>query len=211
LFGSASNFTATADVAVFDKAQKEWMRTPMNFSVLESKVRVEIDLGQMKSKDLPASTISGMKKLGLDRISSIVRPDKKTMFIVYPLAKSYVNMPMSLEDIEASGQTIKVEKTPLSKETITSHPTVKNRVVMKNKNGGIILDALTWNASDLKDFPVQIQMKENGNTTVMRFSQIKFTAADAKQFEAPSGFKLYDDPQALMLSAAQKSGASPKK
>jgi hypothetical protein len=54
-------------------------------------------------------------------------------------------------------------------------------------------------------------MKENGNTTVMRFSQIKFVAPDAKLFEAPAGFKLYDDPQTLMLGAASKNNAPPKK
>jgi hypothetical protein len=211
LFGSASNFTAVADVAVFDKAQKEYMRAPMNFAVLNGKVRVDIDLGQVKSKELPASTIVGMKKVGLDRIASVVRPDKQTMYIIYPLVKSYVNMPMSKEDIEASGHTLKMEKVAMGKETVASHPSTKNRVTIKDSKGGVALDALTWNASDLKDFPVQIQMKENGNTTVMRFSQIKFVPPDAKLFEAPAGFKLYDDPQTLMLSAASKNNAPPKK
>ena len=36
---------------------------------------------------------------------------------------------------------------------------MKNKVVVKNDKGPV-LEAVTWNAADLKDFPLQIEMKE---------------------------------------------------
>ena len=49
---------------------------------------------------------------------------------------------------------------------------MKNKVVVKNDQGPV-LEAVTWNAADLKDFPLQIEMKEKGNTVRMRFTQVQ--------------------------------------
>ena len=38
---------------------------------------------------------------------------------------------------------------------------MKNKVVVKGSKGPV-LEAITWNATDLKDFPIQIEMKEKG-------------------------------------------------
>src|SRR5689334_20366443 len=54
LFGNATAFSANADVRVLDKTQKEWAQTQMAFTVLDGKIRVDIDMTQMKSAALPA-------------------------------------------------------------------------------------------------------------------------------------------------------------
>ena len=55
---------------------------------------------------------------------------------------------------------------------------------------GRCLEAVTWNAADLKDFPLQIEMKEKDNTVRMRFTQVRFVKPDAKQFDLPATYGL---------------------
>ena len=187
LFGSIAAFTAKVDTQVLDQSQKEWVRMPMALAALDNKVRVEVNMEQIKSKDLPENAIAKLKQMGMDRVVSIIRPDKKVTFILYPGAQGYVSMPLAKVDLEAWEKGLKIEKTPLGKETLDGHACVKNRVVVKN-NQGPVLEATTWNAADLKDFPIQIETKEKGNTVLMRFSQVQLAKPDAKQFELPAGY-----------------------
>jgi len=211
LFGNTTAFSAVTDLQVIDKSQKEWARAQMDFTILDDKIRVDIDMGQLKSASLPAKDLATLKQLGMARLASVVRPDKKIIYLVYPDARSYVNLAMSPEDANASGQNLKVERTPLGKETVDSHPCVKNRVLIKDPKGALVVEATTWNASDLKDFPVQIATRENENTTIMRFRDIKLAKPDAKLFEPPAGFTAYKDPEAIRNAVAQKLPAAPAK
>jgi outer membrane lipoprotein-sorting protein len=52
------------------------------------------------------------------------------------------------------------------------------------------LQAVAWNAGDLKDFPLQIEMKEKGNTVRMHFTQLQFTKPDPQKFEVPAAYGL---------------------
>lgn len=201
LFGNIATFTAHADVQVLDARQAERIRTPMTFSGAGGSLRVEIDMTQMHGKDMPAGALPALKQLGMDRVASVLRPDQQTLFIIYPNARSYVTLPLSKE--EASVQNLRLEKTPLGKETVDGHPCVKNKVVVRNGTN-TIFSATTWNAGDLKDFPLIIMTKEKDLTSVMRFSQIQFARPDAKQFLPPAGFTKFTDAESLVLSRSTK-------
>jgi len=203
LFGGVTTFSARVDVQVLDQTQTEHVRTPMLFAELDGRLRVEIDMGLMRGKDLPPAAVAGLKQLGMDRVISLSRPDKKAQFIIYPNAQSYVNLPLSKEETAAAAQNLTVVKTALAKETVDGHPCVKNQVIVKSGTN-VVLTATTWNAADLKDFPVQITTRENALTTVMRFQQIQLARPDAKQFEVPAGFKPYNDAQTLVLARSKK-------
>src|SRR6266404_4038061 len=49
LFGATTAFSSKAQVRMLDKAQKETMSMPMNFALLDHKIRLEVDLTQLKS------------------------------------------------------------------------------------------------------------------------------------------------------------------
>jgi hypothetical protein len=189
LFGTVGPFTAKVDTQVLDPYQKETVRLLMDFTTFEGKVRLEISLAQMQSQDLPPSKIAELKQSGMERIISIFRPDKKVTYIVYPGIQSYLSMPAAKEEVEAFEKGLKLEKTPLGKETIDGHACVKNTVVVKDAKGPV-LQAVTWNAADLKDFPLQIELKEKVNTVRMRFTQLRFAKPDPKQFEVPATYGL---------------------
>jgi hypothetical protein len=211
LFGNVKAFSAKSEVQVFDKDQKEKVSTPMDFALLDGKMRVEIDLSRMKNKDVPAAAAASMKQFGMDRVVSVILPDKKASYIIFPGLQAYVKMPLPKEDLETYEKNPKLEKTMLGKETLDGHPCVKNKVVMTDDQDRKH-EATVWNASDLKDFPVQILTKEKDDTVILRFRQVQFDRPDAKPFEAPVDFKAYDDVQGLMQGVMVKmigSGGSP--
>jgi len=189
LFGAVGSFTAKVDTQVLDPYQKEVVRLLMDFATFEGKVRIEINLAQMQSKDLPPSKIAELKESGMDRIISLFRPDKKVTYVIYPGIQSYQTLPLAKEDTDAFEKGLKLEKTALGKETLDGHDCVKYKVVVKDTNGPV-LQAVTWNAADLKDFPLQIEMKEKINTVRMHFTQLRFTKPDPQQFDVPAAYGL---------------------
>jgi hypothetical protein len=76
--------------------------------------------------------------------------------------------------------------------------------VLVTDDKGQKAEAIVWNATDLKEFPVQMQMNDKEATVVMRYKEIKLARPDAKQFEAPAGYSKHSDMMQLMQVAAQK-------
>src|SRR5438094_633841 len=72
LFGNATAFTAKVDAQVLDKEKVEWVRMPMDFAALDGKVRVAVNMEQIKSKNLPPSVTASFKQAGMDRVLSII-------------------------------------------------------------------------------------------------------------------------------------------
>ena len=187
LFGAVTTFTARADTQVFDETQKETVRMPIQWAALDSKVRLEVDLEQMTSKDMSPSTLASLKQAGMTRIVSVFRPDKQCTFVIYPGVQSYLSIPLAKGESEALEKALKVERTPAGNETIDGHACVKNKVIVRGEKGAA-LEAVTWNAADLKDFPVQIEMKAKQSTVRIRFTQVKLVSVDSKQFELPTNY-----------------------
>jgi hypothetical protein len=187
LFGNVNAFTAKLETRLIDPYHAEIVRMPMDFAVLDSKVRLEINLAQMHSTDFSPSKIAGLKQAGLDRMITVFRPDKKANYVIYPGVQSYQELPLAKGEAETFEKGFTLEKAALGKETIDGHPCVKNKVIVKDGKGPV-LEAVTWNATDLKDFPLQVEMKENVNTVRMNFTQVRFVKPDAKQFDLPANY-----------------------
>jgi hypothetical protein len=202
LFSDFPGFTAKAELQVLDKARKEWLSTPMNFAVLGTQLRADIDLSKAKNEEVAASAAT-LKQMGMAEVVSIVRPDKKLVYILFPGVESCLEMPIPKEESDAIDQNTKVERTPLGKEIVGGHPCVKNKVVV-NGSKGPMLEATTWNATDLKNFPVQIESREKENTSVIRFKDVQLSKPEASRFEVPANYARYKNQQELMAGLARK-------
>lgn len=212
LFGDVKAFSAKADVRVLDSAQKEIVSMPMDFTYLDSKMRVELDMTQMKNSNMPPGAADQLKAMGMARVVSIIRPDQKQVYIAYPDNKVVMKMPLPDEQSDAANKDAKLQKTELGKETVDGHPCVKNKVLLPDGKGKNV-EATTWNATDLKDFPVQIETKEAENTSRIHFAKVQLEKPDAKQFEPPEGYTQYNSPQELMqgmMSKMAPKGDAPK-
>jgi hypothetical protein len=198
LFGKNNNFTLNADMKILDADDKETMSMTCKMAVLDGKLRTEVDMAGMKSAMLPPQAAAQLKAMGMDKVVSIAIPAKDQIFLIYPGLKSYVDMPTPKAVADAAKKEPKIEKTAVGKETIDGHACVKNKVVMTDDKGKK-QEITVWEATDLKDFPIKVQMTEQGQNIVMQYKDIQFTKPEAKQFDIPDGFAKYDSMQTLMM------------
>jgi hypothetical protein len=203
LFGSNTAFSAKGEMRITDTAKKEIAFWPMDFSLLDRKIRVEIDLTQTRNKDMPAGTAATLKQIGMAEVVSIIRPDKGILFVIYPDQRSLLRMPLPKEELEGSDKAPKIAKTQLGKETIDGHPCIKNKVIVSDSSGQTV-EATTWDATDLKDLPIQIETQEKDTVSTVLFKQVQFARPASGSFEPPSGFTQYDNADELKVGIMKK-------
>jgi hypothetical protein len=205
LFGATTGFSAKAEVRMLDDAGKETLGMEMDFAVLEGKVRAELDMSQVKSAEVKTEDLARLKQLGLDRVVTIVRPDKKSALVIYPALQAYTEAPMTPEAAAEMTADYKVQRTLLVKETIDRHPCEKCKVLLTGPKRDR-QEAVVWFATDLKDFPVKVQLLQPDATVVMQFKDIKLSRPDAKLFGTPPATTKYPSVEALMRSKVPQSG-----
>lgn len=202
-FGTNTNFIAKAEVRVLDKQQHETTAMTMGFEMLGSKIRVDINMAEVKSKEMSPEFAATMKQIGMDQMTTIELPEKKSIITIYPGLKSYTESPMPKDEVEGAFKTYKTDKKRLAKETIDGHPCEKNDMTFVDDKGAQEHVTL-WNATDMKNFPLQLQMTVDDSSMVMKFKDVKLGRPDPANFEAPPGLTLYDDLNSLMTNAVNK-------
>jgi hypothetical protein len=207
LFGDTKAFTAQAQARVLDKELKEVSSIPMTMALLDENLRAEMDLTRAKSSMMPPEAAAMMKQAGMDKMITIVRSDKKLTLLCYPGAQAYAEMPFSENESAES----KVETTEIGKDSVDGHPCVKMKLSSTDSKGRP-QEAFVWQATDLKKFPIQIQMTQRANTVIVKFEAPKLEKPAASLFNAPDGHTKYPTVQALGQAVMMKmfSGAAPK-
>jgi hypothetical protein len=203
LFGDNQTFSATMELQTTDPQQDTPLTMPGKVFFDTGKSRFEMDLTQLKSSRMSAAEAAQMKQMGIEKIVLIGRPDKKISYLVYPGLQSYVENSMPEAESSESPADFKVQTTELGKETVDGHPCVKNQVIITDKQSNTN-EFLTWNATDLKNFPVKVQITGADKPATMTFKDVSFAKPDTAQFEPPSGFTKYDSMMAMMRDQLMK-------
>jgi outer membrane lipoprotein-sorting protein len=201
LFGDNQTFSATLKMQINNAGSPMTMSGKMSFDKGSS--RTEMNLADMQGGGIPPDALTMMKSAGLDRMVSISQSDKKIIYVVYPNAQSYTEMTAPDSAATITNADSKIDITELGKETVAGHPCVKNKAVLTDKQGEKH-EFTIWNATDLKNFPIQIEMNEQGSAITMSYSDISFAKPDASLFNPPTGFTKYDSMQEMMQSVMMK-------
>jgi hypothetical protein len=202
LFGTNLAFSAQVEYQLMDRANKELVGLPMSFARSGNQLRVEIDLARMRNRGQP-DALAQVKPLGMDQLVTILRPDQKVTYQVFPKLKAFVKLPMPPTEIEAFLKPAKMERTPLGQEKMQGFACTKYRVTALDEQGKPH-EATVWNAPEQRDFPVCVETHEATETVLMRFSQVQFVRPEPAKFEPPVGFTECADMQALMAGPATK-------
>ena len=197
IFGENSAYSARLEMHSGGGTSGAEVTMPGKLAYLDGKSRFEMNMTEIKGGDMPPQAAAQMKQMGMDQMVVISRPDKNITCMIYPGLQAYVEMPMPDPDAAKPASDFKSEATELGKETVDGHACVKNKVVVTDKTG-TVRQSTVWNATDLKNFPLKIETSDGGATVTMLFKDVKFGPPEAAQFEAPAGFKKYDDMQAMM-------------
>ncbi len=197
LFGENTAFSATMEVRLNAPGGGDPMTMPYKMSYDQGKSRMEVDMTEIKGGAFPPDAMDQMKAMGMDKMIMIARPDNKMALIIYPGLKACVENPMPEASATAKPEDFKIELTEMGKETIESHACVKNKAVVTEKDG-TRHESTVWNATDLKKFPLKIEMNEGGNAATITFKGVTLTKPDAKVFDAPSGYTKYGNMMDMM-------------
>ena len=202
LFGDHKEFSARTLVSML-RGNETNLTLQADFHMLDKAFRMDVDLGSMAGAQMSEQAASQMKQMGMDKMQTIARQDKKLMYLIYPGLKAYAEMPIPESELEAAEKDSKIEKKEEGKETIDGHPCVKSRATITDASGKVT-EAVVWAASDMKDFPLQIETDVQGNTVRMTYRDVKFGKPDAKLFEPPTGYTRHESIQSLMQVAMQR-------
>lgn len=209
LFGENSDFSANVETRANTGPQEGDMTIPGKIAFSQGKSRMEMDMGEMKGGRMSPQSLGQMKSMGMDKMIMISRPDKKVNYTIYPGMQAYVENAMTDPGQTEAPEDLKVATTELGKETVDGHPCIKNKAIVTNKEGEKH-EAIIWNATDLKKFPIKMEQQEQGNTMTMLFKDIKLSKPDAGLFEPPSGFTKYASMPEMMREVMMKRfGAGP--
>jgi hypothetical protein len=204
LFGDNPAFSATMEFHTTPASGDEMSMTG-KFALLDGNSRVELDMSSMQGGHISPPAAARMKQMGMSKMVIISRRDKQVSYMVYTEMQAY--MERATPNAATPAAEYKSEVTKLGQETIDGHDCIKNKVVVTGPDGATH-ESTVWNATDLKQFPIKIQMSEHGAAMVMLYKDIKLDRPDAAQFDPPSDFKKYDDMMSLMMS---RSGGLPRR
>jgi hypothetical protein len=199
MFGDIKAFSSKGEVRMTDSEGKELSSLPITMSMLDGKLRTDMDLSEMKGGSMPPDAMAMLKQTGMDKMQMLITPEKKSTMLIYPGLKSYAALPISDEEMANS----KVETADVGKETVDGHPCIKRKLTSTDSKGKT-QEALVWAATDLKNFPLKMEMKQKKNTINIHYSAPSLEKPDAALFEVPSGYTKYDSVQGLMQAAMMK-------
>lgn len=196
LFGATPVFSATMQTRMDSPDGPVTVKTKFYFDHESS--RTEMNMADAHGGSLPPDAPEQMKALGMDQVVTITPADKKSVCMIYPNIHSYVDM-----QIPGSGpdtNQYQIQTTKVGEETVDGHPCVKNKTIVWTDDQ--TNEFTVWNASDLKNFPVQIAMSEGDMSATIDFHNVSFDKLDAGLFQAPTNYTRYGTMQDLMMSAA---------
>jgi len=196
-FSRDAEFTALAKVIVTGKKARDNQTMTMRFAVSGRKMRNEMDMTKMGN--VSPRDLAGMKQMGMDQMVILALPEKSATYMVFPNLKSYCDMPASGKGNPEG----KLEKTALGTDTVEKHACTKSKLTFTDKDGKTA-EAIVWEATDLKNFPIQYQTVENEQTTTTTFSDIKMDKPDASLFVLPESYKKYGNMQEMMMGNMQR-------
>lgn len=203
LLGDHKAFTAKLDVKIYDADLKEKTSVPMDFARLDDKMRMELETEQLVSRAMPGGSGAFLKQLNMDRIIITLRPDLSASFVTFPGIQASLRSALGKEEKIDPAKQPKLESTDLGKETLDGRACVKKKIVA-TPDAGKQTEYTVWQATDLKDFPVQVKTKEKNDTILLRYTDVKLARPDAKSFDTPAGCKEYTDSKEMMQAVMVK-------
>ena len=203
LFGENKAFSAQAVLKVYGPDETEVLSTTMGFAVRDRKLRMDVDISKLKSTHLPAGIAGSLAQLGMQKVVSLVLPEKHASYLIYPGLECVLKVPMDDKDASPHASDFRLEREAIGRETMEGHACIKYRVTVTDTTGST-QEAITWNAAKLKDFPIQIQMSDGDNLMILRFQNVKLVAPGAELFDLPASYPQYDSQSALMQAVMMK-------
>lgn len=198
LFADIPYFTADVDTALTNLNDKTRLSIPMRMHKRQEKLRIEVDFVKVKGTGLAMQGLGAMQNIGMARMTSLVDPKDKGMTVLFPDLNAYSKVSMSEADLPDDG--FKVSKRAAGKETVNGQACVRQKVTLTSKEGQKV-EATTWEATALGNFPIRMLFQQKEGSMVMDFRNVKLVAPSDDLFKVPAGYKSFASMSSLMQEA----------
>lgn len=179
-----------------------WAAPPENFTATMVTQGMEMPMARMGTK-------SRVENPGMKGVVTISLGDVKKTIMMNTTSKTYHEQPMQGQEEMPNmyDSDVVFEKKKVGNETIDGHPCVKYDAVYYRKSKPNEKNKVTiWEAQDLKNFPVQMEITVpanskypgSGGKMLIKYKNVKLGAATASMFEVPSGYKQVGSMQEVM-------------
>ncbi|MBI3753611.1 MAG: DUF799 family lipoprotein [Deltaproteobacteria bacterium] len=182
------DFTADMIMTSTVKSNNETVTFDAKLAKLGEKFRYEMDMAKMiKAK-------GGEMPPGLSRIVSIVRPDLKLDYTLYPDKHKYMEWDIK----EGKGEKPQIERNKIGAETIDGHPCDKYKVKITDKDGNVE-EGYLWEAKDLDRFVIRAEMENKDAKSIVEMKNVKLASPAKTLFEIPQGYVKTGSMMELMM------------
>src|SRR5207244_1204160 len=161
------------------------------------KLRLEQD--DAKASEFTAASLADRKAKKLDLSVWMFDFSKQTALLLFPHREAYTELPLAPGDGPPG-----IERSEVGPEKIGSHDCTKFRITVSEQDSSIEL--FTWEAADMKAFPIQVRTPHGDIDYTIRFDDVKLGKPSAALFDVPAGYKHYG----TLLELLAGDGAKPK-
>ena len=159
--------------------------------VAGDKKRFEIDVAQNEDPKVTPADVAKMKKMGLDKMIAIERPDQGIVHIFYPHLLAYADQHLKKPKAARKGIN-STEFTLPGTETIDGHRCIRKQGSYSDEEEKS-QEFTAWLALDAQNFPVKMKFKHAGYDITMLYKDLKLGRPDDALFELSPRLKKYSD------------------
>jgi len=175
---------------------------PDNFTATMVTQGMEMPMARMGSK-------SRVENAGMPGVITISLGDAKKTIMMNTTSKVYSEQinPEREQMPDMYDSDVAFEKKKVGNETVDGHPCIKyDTIYYRKSKPNEKHKATIWEAQDLKDFPIQMEISVpanpkypgSGGKMIIKYKDVKLGAATASMFEVPGGYKKVNSPQEVM-------------
>lgn len=201
VFENFKGFSSDVEITIASSKQGN-MTMVASMAFADKKVRTDMDLTKIKSAQMPPEAMEQVKAMGMARMVTLVFPEKKEMFMIYPDLKAYAKMSLpNVPDAKADAA-VQPKVTDQGTETFEGHLCIKRKVEVTVAGKTQVFLILA--AKDMKEFPIRMEMNQADAHVVMVYRNVKMDIPAASLFELPAGFNAYPSMQQMMQAEMMK-------
>lgn len=202
LFHANSAFSADMESQV-DVSADRIMKLPQKVAFDSGKFRVDMNFSDITGNAIVPALTNQAKAMGMDKSVTLFRPDTKISYSIYPDISAYAPTPFDDPDDGKPASAFRIKTRELGKETVDGHPCIKKKAVVRDDQDKT-REFTIWNATDLKQFPIKVEMVKGGKTMRMLFRNVKLSKPDTTLFDLPANYKKFDSLNLLVQEAMMK-------
>jgi hypothetical protein len=203
ILSDTPEFSADAVVGLFNTNGSMQLKIPISFALTDERMRQEIDVMGIS---FPVEWREAMQKAHMDKIVVITQTDSKKVYLAFPGIQAYEEYTIPdavLYEMTRRVDTANVKKKEYGQEVIENHLCVQETLLVTetNRPGEI---AILRCATDLKNFPIRMDILTPTSTTRFAFENVQIKKQDPALFEVPANYMAFTNSADIMRYAKQK-------